>query len=139
LGGGSAVFEPGFLEALRTRVGVAALDTPVFLTDRLSDRVLAAWLGFRDESSAIAVNARLLADPEVLVHTLVEEFVHAWQVQQEVDLAAQRAAFAYAERPYEVEAKALATELVGYSPEPCGVLRARREPAGLLFDRPVGG
>ena len=58
------------------------------------------------ENIAIAINARFKADPEMLTHTIVEEYAHAQQVLDGVDFEAQRRRFPnYADRPYEIEAK----------------------------------
>lgn len=133
-GDATAVFTTEFIAELRPRLGTVALATPVFFTDRLSNRVLAGCLQLRDGSCAIALNARFVADPEVIAHTLAEEFIHAQQIQDGVDFEAQRREFAYEDRPYEREAKQLATALLGYEPEDSHVLLLRDAPEGLLFD-----
>jgi hypothetical protein len=92
-----------------------------------------------DGSRIIAVNVRFKVDPELLAHALVEEFAHAQQVLDGVDFEAQRRQFPdYATRPYEQEAKRVASEILGYTPEGYAVQLLRDEPAGVLYDRPTG-
>lgn len=83
----------------------------------------------------VVINARCKADPEVLAHTLVEEFVHAQQRLNGVDFEAQRRQYAYRERPYEQEAKRIATETLGYEPDEFDTHLVREEPTGVLYDQ----
>jgi hypothetical protein len=137
-GDASSVFEEALLSNLRRSLSAEALATPVLFTDQLSNRVLAVHLALRDGSTFIAVNVRMKIDPEMLAHTLVEEYVHAQQVLDGVDFAAQRQQFPdYASRPYEQEAKRIASELLGYTPEEYTVYLLREEPAGVFYDRPA--
>jgi hypothetical protein len=134
----SAVFTEQMLATLQQRLSPSALATPVVLTDRLSNRVLAIHVLHEDGTGIIAINARFKVDPEILAHALVEEYVHAEQVLDGVDFAAQRQQFPdYASRPYEQEAKRLASELLGYTPEDYTVYLLREEPSGVLYDRPA--
>lgn len=127
-GSAEQVFEEAVLAKLRATISVQALLTPVYFTEILSNRVLAACLAFQDSSHAIAINARFKADPEVIAHTLVEEFAHVQQLLDGVDFEAQRHQFAYHERPYEQEAKQTATDLLGYDPgEEYDVILVREE------------
>jgi hypothetical protein len=133
------VFEGETLAMLRQRLSPSALATPLVLTEKLSNRVLAIHARHDDGTRTIAVNVRFKVDPEMLAHTLVEEFVHAQQVLNGVDFAAQRQQFPdYASRPYEQEAKRIAGEILGYIPEDYTVYLLREEPAGVLYDRPAG-
>lgn len=54
-----------------------------------------------------------------------------------VDFAAPRSQFAYDERPYEIEAKRIATEILGYNPDEYAPVIRREEPEGILYDRPA--
>jgi hypothetical protein len=134
-GDARAVFERSVLIGLALHFDSEVLNTPVFFTDKLSNRTLAGCLMLRDGSCAIALNARFQVDPEVLAHTLVEEYAHAQQIRDGVDFEAQRQQFTYSKRPYEMEAKRLATDVLGYEPGTFDVLLLREEPPGLLFDR----
>ena len=137
-GDASTVFAAALLPSLRRFLRDKALATPVLFTDNVSNRVLAVHLTLRDGSTFVAVNVRFKIDPETLAHTLVEEFVHAQQVLDGVDFAAQRQQFPeYASRPYEQEAKRIASEILGYLPEEYTVYLLREEPAGALYDRPA--
>ena len=82
----------------------------------------------------VAVNARFKIDPDVLTHTLLEEFAHTQQVLDGLDFEAQQRAFAYAERPYEQTAKQLATDILGYDPTDYDVFLLRDAPSGPLYD-----
>jgi hypothetical protein len=104
------------LAKLRVPLSELALSTPVFFTERLSNRVLACCISLRSGSDVIAIKARFKADPEVIAHTLVEEFAHVQQIIDGVDFETQRHQFAYHERPYEREAKRIATDMLGYDP-----------------------
>ena len=130
------VFEDGTLANLAQHLSAEALATTVMFTDRLSNRVLAVHLTLRDGSSLIAVNARFKIDPELMAHTLVEEYVHAQQILNGVDFASQRQQFPdYEARPYERDAKALASDLLGYTPAGFQTVLIRDEPALVLYDR----
>lgn len=126
--------EEGF-PSLRLHLSEAALETPVLLTDKLSNRVLAVHLTSMDGKRIIAVNTRFKVDPDVLAHTLVEEFVHTQQVLDKVDFESQKTRFSYDARPYEQEAKRIATEILGYDPDDYAVYLLRPEPQGALYDR----
>lgn len=128
------VFQPETLARLRERLSAEALQTSVVLTDRLSNRVLAVHLTHIDGSRLIAVNARFKVDPDVLTHTLLEEFAHTQQVLEGVDFDTQRRAFAYFDRPYELAAKQLASDILGYDPSDYEVFLLRDEPSGPLYD-----
>ena len=67
-----------------------------------------------------------------MAHTLVEEFVHVQQIRDGVDFEALRLRFAYHERPYEQEAKRIATDVLGYEPDAYEVYLLREEPDDLL-------
>ena len=84
----------------------------------------------------VVVNTRFRVDPDVMAHTLIEEFVHAQQTLDKVDFAAQRSQFAYNERPYEIEAKRIAAEILGYDPAEYETYLRRDEPNGALYDTP---
>ena len=116
------VFEGEALQRLASQISENALLTPVVLTGQLSNRVLAVCLAVSFHKAQIAVNARYKVDPEVLLHTLVEEFVHAQQNIDGVNFASQKRQYTYAERPYEIEAKRIATVTLGYEPEDYEVL-----------------
>ena len=128
------VFHPDALVLLQQRLSAEALRTAIVLTDRLSNRVLAVHLTRVNGTRLIAINTRFQVDPDLLAHTLLEEFAHTQQVLDGVDFAAQRQAFAYAERPYEQAAKQLATDLMGYDPGNYEVFLLRDEPPGPLYD-----
>jgi hypothetical protein len=135
-GDAAAIFEPPILRILQARLSPQVLTTQVFFTDRLSDRVLAGCLRLTDGSTVIALNVRAVVSAEVIAHTLVEEFVHAQQMLDGVDFDEQRKAFSYAERPYELEAKRIATEVLGYDATDFQAMLLRDEPEGPLFDHP---
>ena len=128
------VFSPHTLAALRERLSAEALLTPIVLTDRLSNRVLAVHLTHADGTRLVAVNTRFKIDPDVLAHTLLEEFAHTQQVLEGLDFETQRRSFAYSERPYELAAKQLATHIVGYDPNDYDVFLLREEPPGPLYN-----
>lgn len=137
VGDASAVYEPAFVERLCKHLSAASLAVPVMFTERLSNRVLAACIGLRNGSMVIAVNARFAVDPEVIAHTLVEEFLHAQQIENGLDFADQRQRYAYAERPYEIEAKSIAGEIMGFAPGDFATLLLRDEPDVPLYDNGV--
>jgi hypothetical protein len=121
------VFEEIITQSMRAYIGNEALWTPVLFTEKLSNRVVAACINLNDNSSVIAINARLKCDPELLAHTLIEEFVHAQQQIEGIDFEEQRRQFAYEDRPYERRAKHVATEVLGYLPDSCDVYLLRDE------------
>ena len=82
----------------------------------------------------VVLNMRFKVDPDVLVHTLIEEYVHSQQVLDKVDFEREREQFAYAQRPYEAEAKRIATEVLGYNPAACETYLMREEPPPPLYD-----
>lgn len=130
-----AVFCVEGLRRLRSYFNEAALNTPVVLTERLSNRVLAVHLAENPSTRIIAVNTRFRIDPDVLAHLLLEEFAHSQQMLDGTDFEAQRHQFAYDERPYEQEAKRIATEILGYNPADFIHYLVRDEPDGVLYDR----
>jgi hypothetical protein len=132
-----AICTPEGLQAIRRFLSEEALQTPVVFTERLSNRVLAVHLVIGIEGRVIAVNSRFRVDPDVLIHALLEEFVHTEQVLDKVDFEAQRRQFAYQDRPYEQEAKRIATQIPGYDPDEYDVYLIREEPEGILYDRSV--
>jgi len=135
-GDASVVFEEPVLRRMHVHFAAEVMSTPVFFTDKLSNQVAAGCLVLRGGSCVVAINVRFALDPEVLAHTLIEEFAHSHQIRQGVDFASQQRRFPYAERPYEQEAKHFATEILGYQPDEFDVLLLREEPPGLLFDHP---
>ena len=130
-----AIFEGETLAKLRQRLSPEALATPLRFTDRLTNRRLAAHLTYQDGTRFIVFNARYRADPEQIAHTLIEEYVHAQQTLDGVDTTAQKRQYVYGERPYEQEAKQIATEILGYDAEEHVPNLRREEPEGELYDR----
>lgn len=132
------VFEGQTLETLKRGLSSHALSTSVTLTDRLSDRVLAIHTLSDSGATGILVNTRFKVDPEILLHTLIEEYVHAQQVLDGVDFEDQRQQFStYYDRPYEQEAKRIASEILGYKPDEYVAYLLREEPIDPLYDRPA--
>lgn len=134
VGTGYDIFEGEALQRLAANVSNAALQTHVFLTDNLSNKASAVCLTYRNGPPQIVVNARFHFDAEELLHTLAEEFVHVQQVMDGVDYQEQRRLFAYADRPYEIQAKQIATGVLGYEPEKCEAILWRDEPLTGLYD-----
>jgi hypothetical protein len=132
-GPASDLFTAEFADRVVLELGDTPLITPVYLTDHLSDRVLSCLLLFADGTRAIAINGRFWADPEHLLHSLVEELVHVRQVESGLDPRNYRG-LPYGERPYEVEAKSEATRILGYEPKTEHVLLRRDAPDGKLYD-----
>ena len=95
IGDSKAVFTEMMLQRLKETLSAEALTTPVLFTEKLSNSTLAGCIGFRDRSQVIAINARCKADPELLAHTRVEEFVHAQQRLEGVDFENERRRLAY--------------------------------------------
>ena len=84
----SAVFAEEALQALRDYASEEALTTPpILLTENLSNRVLAVHMTGKPGVSLIAVNTRFRVDPDVIAHTLMDEFAHAQQTLDNVDFA----------------------------------------------------
>ena len=135
VGSAYKVFTDDALQSLRRYLHEDALAAPVLFTDNLSNRVLAIYSSEGETARHIAVSARFRIDPDVMAHLVIEEFVHAQQVLDGVDFAAQRSQFAYDERPYEIEAKRIATEILGYEPDVYETYIRRDEPDGVLYDR----
>ena len=132
----SAIFEDQTLHLLERRLSIRALATPLVFTDYLSNRVLAIHAHMQDGTQTIAVNVRFKIDPEMLAHALVEEYAHAQQVLDGIDFATQKQQFPdYTARPYEQEAKQIATEILGYTPENYTAYLLRDEPPDNLYDR----
>lgn len=130
----TSVFTTEGIEQLCSYISEEALKAPVVLTERLSNRVLAVHLVQNATERFVVLNMRFKVDPDVLVHALIEEYVHSQQVLDEVDFALQRAQFAYAERPYELEAKRIATELLGYNPDNYETYLIRDEHSDVYYD-----
>jgi hypothetical protein len=135
VGDAYAIFEGETLQDLQRILGEEALQTQVVFTDNLSNRNIAIHLTLNEEISLIAVNARFKFDPEILAHALVEEFAHAQQVHDKIDFASQRRQYAYADRPYEIEAKQIATDVLGYEADYYESYLMREEPESDLYDR----
>lgn len=130
----AAVFTLEGILPLRQHLTEMALQAPVVLTERLSNRVLAVHLVQNFVERFVVVNARIKVDPDVLAHALMEEYVHSQQVLDKIDFEQQKQQFAYHERPYERDAKRIATEILGYSPDDYEFFLMRAEPAGILYD-----
>ena len=133
-GSAQEIFEQALLDIMQTTLSETALTTPVLFTEQLSNHVLAVCLQIQDRGCIIAVNARFKFDPEVMAHTLIEEFAHVQQIWSRVDFQAQRQQFAYRDRPYEKEAKQIAVDILGYELENFTAILLREEPEGILFD-----
>ena len=131
-GDARSVFTETTLLRLQDHCTDQALSVPILFTERLSNRVLSVCIGFRDGTQVVAVNARFKSDPELIAHMLVEEFVHAQQRLDGVDFDEQRRKYSYEDRPYEQEAKQIATDTLGYSPEGYDVILSRDEPSDVL-------
>lgn len=131
-GDARAIFTSSLLARLTTHCSKEALSIPLVFSERLSNRSLAVCIGFRDGAQLVAVNARFMADPELIAHTLVEEYVHAQQRLDGVDMEEQRARYAYADRPYELQAKQIATEILGYAPFGYTAILLREEPPDII-------
>jgi hypothetical protein len=72
-----------------------------------------------------------------MAHALVEEFVHVQQQIDGTDFDGQRRQFAYDDRPYEIDAKRIATEVLGYVPDAYETVLLRDElpePFGSTMD-----
>ncbi|GEM_PF-3531906 len=136
-GSAQEVFQLPLLNRLRSVLQEDALQVPVLFTERLSNRVLAVCLQLQRQTCVIAINARFKIDPEVVAHTLIEEFVHVQQVLNGVDFQAQRQQYAYHDRPYEKEAKQTAINVLGYELENYTAILLREEPAGNLLDQVI--
>jgi hypothetical protein len=133
-GDASVIFSPNSLALFSQSLRPGAFSTPVLFTELLSNRTLAGYIIIPDAQDVIAINARLRVDPELLTHALLEEFVHAHQIIEGLDYAKQQVDFPYEDRPYELEAKALATSLLGWEPDERTLSQLRPVPPGPLFD-----
>jgi len=122
------------MQQLREHLTEEALKAPVVLTEHLSNRVLAVHLLQNSGERFVVFNMRFKVDPDVLAHALVEEYVHSHQVLNGIDFALQRAQFAYAERPYEREAKRIATTILGYDPDIYETYLIREEHSDVYYD-----
>jgi len=114
IGDAKAIFTAPVLQELQRHLSMEALATPFLFTEQLRNRVVAVSIGYRDNTQIVAVNARFKFDPEVMAHTLIEEYAHAQQRINGTDFDAQRRLYQYDDRPYELEAKRLATTVLGY-------------------------
>ena len=118
LGVAEDVFEGETLVKLKSKVSNKALQTPLVGTDRWSNRSGVACLqlasGVESRTSIIVINTRFRFDAEYLAHALIEEIAHTQQRIDGVDFEAQQVRFVYEERPYEQEAKQMATDILGY-------------------------
>lgn len=128
------VFTPEGIQKLLKYLSSEALKTPVVLTERLSNRVLAVHLVQNEVNRFVVVNARFKVDPDVLAHTLIEEYVHSQQSINKTDFKQQREQYSYSERPYESEAKRIASEILGYDPDNYESFLTRDAPSGILYD-----
>jgi hypothetical protein len=127
-GSADAIFEEPVLTTMRQQLSGEALSTPVLFTEKLSNRVLAGCLIRPGDTCLIAINSRFRIDPEIMAHTLVEEFAHVQQRLDGMDFEIQRRQFSYQERPCEQEAKRIATQILGYEPEEYETNLLRDEP-----------
>ncbi len=130
----AAVFTQEGIQRLLQHLTGEALQAPVVLTERLSNRVLAAHIVQNFVERFVVVNMRFKVDLDVLAHALIEEYVHSQQVLDNVDFDLQKQQFAYQDRPYEVEAKRIASEILGYNPDIYDTYQMREEPAQILYD-----
>ena len=126
------VFTAPLIASLKLYCSDQALSIPILFTERLSNRALAVCIGYRDGSQVIAVNSRFMADPELIAHTLVEEYVHAQQRLDGIDFEEQRAHYSYSDRPYEQQAKQVATDILGYAPYDNKTILLREEPPDII-------
>lgn len=132
VGDAQSVFTASVIASLHTHCSDQALSIPILFTERLSNRTLAVCIGYRDGAQVTAVNARFRADPESIAHTLVEEYVHAQQRLEGVDFEEQRAHYSYSDRPYEQQAKQVATDILGYAPYDHSTILLREEPPDII-------
>jgi hypothetical protein len=135
LGQAKDVFEEPILNRLRARAGEETLQTHIVGTDDFSNRIGTVCIRLQDASCLIAINTRFQFDAEHLAHALIEEIVHVQQTLEGVDFTAQRQTYAYADRPYEREAKQIATAILGYDASEHIPLMKRPEPKMGLLDR----
>lgn len=134
LGEASEAFEEAILSELRASVSEEALQTRIIGTDDLSNRIGLACIELQDASCLIVVNTRFQFDAEHLAHALIEEVVHVQQILDKVNFEEQRQKYTYEERPYELEAKQIATTLLGYNASEHVPLMRRPEPQVGLLD-----
>jgi hypothetical protein len=99
VGDATAIFTVPILQQLQYHLSPGALAVPFLVTEQLRNRVIAVSIGYRDNTQIVAVNARFKIDPEVMAHTLVEEYVHAQQRIEGTDFDAQRLQYEYHDRP----------------------------------------
>jgi hypothetical protein len=130
----ASVFTPEGMRQLREHITEEALKARVVLTERLSNRVLAVHLVQNAGERFVVLNMRFKVDPDVLVHTLIEEYVHSQQVLDKIDFEKERVEFPYAERPYELEAKRIATAILGYDPDGYETYLMREEHSDVYYD-----
>ena len=130
----ASVFTQEGLRQLREHITEDALKAPVVFTERLSNRILAVHLVQNTGEGYVVLNMRFKIDPDVLVHALIEEYVHSQQVLDGIDFVQQRAQFAYAERPYELEAKRIATAILGHDPDGYDTYLVREEHSDFYYD-----
>ena len=130
----ASVFTLEGIQQLQQYLTTQALEAPVVLTDRLSNRVLAVHLVQNHVERFVVVNLRFKVDPDILAHALIEEYVHSQQVLDNIDFEQEKRLFAYRERPYEVEAKRIASEILGYDPTTYETYLMREAPSGILYD-----
>lgn len=128
------VFTEQGIQHLQQYITETALQASVVLTERLSNRVLAAHLVQNGVERFVVVNTRFRVDPDVLTHALIEEYIHSQLILDGLDVEAQKRQFAYHERAYEQDAKRIATEILGYSPDNYETYLIRDEPVGILYD-----
>lgn len=133
VGNAGAIFTDSILQQLQNHLSPKALAVSFLFTEQLTNRVVAVSIGYRDNTQIVAINARFKFDPEVIAHTLVEEYVHVQQRINGTDFDAQRRRYRYDERPYERAAKEMATKIVGYDAPDYDARLIRDEP-----DNPLG-
>ena len=134
VGDARTVFTVPLLLQLEDSISPEALAVPFLFTEQLPNRVIAANIGYRDGTQIVAVNSRFRFDPEVITHTMVEEYVHAQQRIDGTDFHVQKLYYSYHERPYEREAKDLATKILGYDSPDYGAMLIRDEHENPLGD-----
>jgi len=134
IGDASAIFTAPVLQELQRHLSTEALSVPFLFTEQLRNRVVAVSIGYRDNTQIVAVNARFKFDPEVMAHTLVEEYTHAQQRIDGTDFDAQRRLYHYDDRPYELEAKRVATTVLGYDAPDYDARLIREEHEDALGD-----
>ncbi len=134
VGDARAIFTIPILDQLQHYLSREALSVPVVFTEQLRNRVVAVSIGYRDKTQIVAVNARFKIDPEIIAHTLIEEYDHGQQRIDGTDFDAQRRRYEYHERPYERKAKGLATKILGYDAPEYDAILIREERENPLGD-----